>query len=260
MSRYYILQTEKMIFFFICFMLATEKKFAMTGNLYYLNFFLWNLIQLVLETGGCSILVATEGSHRLEFYHLVRLRWDICQSIGFQSSLEQEVCDQADSRAGLPSVHSRLQLEFMLELGRAEGWFGPMKGVYLGGKILSDRLELVWSDGSPTDFLLWGEEGRRRKPGCVALFADLVFQHTRQAKHWEIHCNSLHLIISLNTWHWWYDQTFPSISCSSCDLRVKHSYQVKRVLPSNQTETGQSRDFVICKFNIHSGSGTGEPN
>ena len=37
-----------------------------------------------------------------------------------------------DRRAGLPSIHSRHQLEFLLKLGRAQGWFGPMKGVYLG--------------------------------------------------------------------------------------------------------------------------------
>ena len=102
----------------------------------------------------------------------------------------------------------------MLELGRAQGWFGPMKGVYLGvrrrrwshqarpltaslsgGKILAGtKLGLVWSDGSPSDFHLWPEEEEkveereeeRRSPGCVALFADLVFQHTRQAEHWEI--------------------------------------------------------------------------
>ena len=64
-----------------------------------------------------------------------------------------------------------------------------------GGKILPGKPGLAWSDGSPTDFLLWPEEEQeeqgeeRRKPGlagCVALFADLVFQHTRQAEHGEI--------------------------------------------------------------------------
>ena len=56
--------------------------------------------------------------------------------------------------------------------------------------MLSDKLGLAWSDGSPTDFSLWAEreveERRGTQPGCVALFADLVFQHTRQAEHWEI--------------------------------------------------------------------------
>ena len=65
-----------------------------------------------------------------------------------------------------------------------------------GGKLVSDKLELVWSDGSPADFLLWGEEEEDRRrpgtPGCLALFAELVFQHTRQA-------TNLPGVISLNT-------------------------------------------------------------
>ena len=55
------------------------------------------------------------------------------------------------------------------------------------------------------------------------------------------------------------DIRYFQVSHSSCDLRVKHS-QVRRVLRNNQTGAGLNGDFVICKFNIHSGSGSGEPN
>ena len=48
---------------------------------------------------------------------------------------------------------------------------------------------LVWTDGTPTDFALWREEGRLdwRSAGldnCLAVFSDRVFQHTRL--HFEI--------------------------------------------------------------------------
>ena len=70
---------------------------------------------------------------------------------------------------------------------------GPQLSTFIsGGKILSDSLELVWTDGSPTDFQVWGKEERRS--GCVALFSHLVLQHTRQAatgKYFDSHSLAL---------------------------------------------------------------------
>ena len=39
--------------------------------------------------------------------------------------------------------------------------------------------ELIWSDGSPTDYLLWSEEARTEK-GCIAVFSNLLFRQTRK--------------------------------------------------------------------------------
>ena len=112
--------------------------------------------------------------------------------------MKQSWCARREQRSHLPSVHSEKELEFMVGLGKAAGWFGPKKGVYLGwphtlyssvsvcvpgGKIL-DNAELVWTDGTPTDFTLWSSEERRES--CLAVFADLVFQPTRQAQNQEI--------------------------------------------------------------------------
>ena len=38
---------------------------------------------------------------------------------------------------------------------------------------------IVWADGTPTDFTLWGDTKGGQKGGCLAVFADLVFQLTR---------------------------------------------------------------------------------
>ena len=70
---------------------------------------------------------------------------------------------KGDSRAGLPSVHSRQQLEFMLELGRAQGWFGPMKGVYLGLRL---ELEVETGSRAPQCFSFRRENAvRQARPG-----------------------------------------------------------------------------------------------
>lgn len=93
----------------------------------------------------------------------------------------------------MPSVHSLAEINFIVELGKSQGWFGNKKGVYLGGTIIEVLIlisqrslikfemegELIWSDGSPTDYLLWSEEARTEK-GCIAVFSNLLFRQTRK--------------------------------------------------------------------------------
>ena len=83
----------------------------------------------------------------------------------------------AEAGSQLPSVHSLAEINFIVEIGKARGWFGNKKGVYLGGTIIEG--ELIWSDGSPTDYSLWSEE-RRTEKGCIAVFSNLLFQQTRK--------------------------------------------------------------------------------
>ena len=77
----------------------------------------------------------------------------------------------------MPSVHSLAEINFIVELGKSRGWFGPKKGVYLGGTIIQEKL--IWSDGSPSDYSLWSEEDKS-KAGCIAVFSNLLFQQTRK--------------------------------------------------------------------------------
>ena len=44
----------------------------------------------------------------------------------------QEQCREAQAGSQLPSVHSLAETNFIVELGKSQGWFGPKKGVYLG--------------------------------------------------------------------------------------------------------------------------------
>ena len=48
------------------------------------------------------------------------------------SPLPQEQCREAQAGSQLPSVHSLAETNFIVELGKSQGWFGPKKGVYLG--------------------------------------------------------------------------------------------------------------------------------
>ena len=49
----------------------------------------------------------------------------------------------------------------------------------LPGGNMSAGNRIVWADGTPTDFTLWGDTKGGEKGGCLAVFADLVFQLTR---------------------------------------------------------------------------------
>ena len=42
----------------------------------------------------------------------------------------------AEAGSQLPSVHSLAEINFIVELGKSQGWFGNKKGVYLGGTII----------------------------------------------------------------------------------------------------------------------------
>ena len=89
----------------------------------------------------------------------------------------QDLCREEDSLSHLPAVHSMAELNFLVELGKREGWFGPKKGVYLGGTLVEGKV--IWTDGSPTDFTFWREgftPSSRR--GCVAVFLSLTFEQT----------------------------------------------------------------------------------
>ena len=46
--------------------------------------------------------------------------------------LIQDNCRLSQTGAQLPSVHSLAEINFIVELGKRNGWFGPKKGVYLG--------------------------------------------------------------------------------------------------------------------------------
>ena len=96
-----------------------------------------------------------------------------------------------DRRAGLPSIHSRHQLEFLLKLGRAQGWFGPMKGVYLGvrgswtwrhpGSRLSTYIfqearyrQTGWSSSGLTALPQTSRSGGRRRGGLAVWRSSLI--------------------------------------------------------------------------------------
>jgi len=86
----------------------------------------------------------------------------------------QDSCRLAQSGSQLPSVHSLAEVDFIVDLGKKHGWFGPKKGVYLGGTIIEGKL--IWTDGSPTDYTLWNQQAT--SGGCIAVFANLLFQQT----------------------------------------------------------------------------------
>ena len=89
----------------------------------------------------------------------------------------QDLCRQEDSLSHLPTVHSMAELNFLVELGKKEGWFGPKKGVYLGGTIVEGKV--IWTDGTPTDFTFWREGFiPSHSRGCVAVFLSLTFEQT----------------------------------------------------------------------------------
>ena len=110
--------------------------------------------------------------------------------------MNQDNCRLSQTGAQLPSVHSLAEINFIVELGKRNGWFGPKKGVYLGcfvfsienqsfaslegGTIIEGKL--IWTDGSPTDYTLWSDhesQNRIKAGGCIAVFANLLFQQTR---------------------------------------------------------------------------------
>jgi len=126
----------------------------------------------------------------------------------------QDNCRLSQTSAQLPSVHSLAEINFIVELGKRNGWFGPKKGVYLGGTIIEGKL--IWTDGSPTDYTLWSDhesQNRIKAGGCIAVFANLLFQQTS--------CNFDEKNLQLN----W--------------IRAKH-----------QNYSNSDQDFYICKFHL----------
>ena len=94
--------------------------------------------------------------------------------LGFTEA--QQLCMTEQTDSGLPSVHSLSELEYLIELGTRGGWFGPQKGIYLGGRLVDG--ELIWSDGSQTDFTIWKEGRGPKSHGCVAVFLMRTFELT----------------------------------------------------------------------------------
>ena len=82
--------SKRMILVFICFIFATENKFALTGKGCGGEYFLQltpDGVKPARRNGECLTLVATEAFHPREFCHSVKPRWGGCESIGFQSRL-----------------------------------------------------------------------------------------------------------------------------------------------------------------------------
>ena len=156
-------------------------------------------LQPVRRSGQSSTLVATEAFRRIEFYHSVKLRWSICE---YWISMKAELHSHGVAGRLFPRCTvSRRSTSWW-------SWAGPRVGsvrgrefisVWLaleercvrsgvsGGKILGDK-SLVWSDGTPTDFIPPSSALNlsRDTPGCLAVFADLVFHHTRnQTLKWK---------------------------------------------------------------------------
>ena len=89
----------------------------------------------------------------------------------------EQLCMEEEKGSHLPSIHSLAELSFMVEMGRREGWFGEGRGVYLGGNLLEG--EVVWTDGSKTDFTFWERDNLPSfSSGCLAVFSSLVWRET----------------------------------------------------------------------------------
>ena len=77
----------------------------------------------------------------------------------------------------MPSIHSKGELDFILQLGEREGWFGPQRGVFLGGTLTWGKVS--WVDGTDTDFTWWEEEAPfLNNISCLAIFSDLYWKET----------------------------------------------------------------------------------
>ena len=89
----------------------------------------------------------------------------------------EELCLEQEEGSHLPSIHSMAELSFLVEMGRRKGWFGKGRGVYLGGNLVEG--EVVWTDGSKTDFTFWGKGNLPTfSNGCLAVFSSLVWKET----------------------------------------------------------------------------------
>ena len=89
----------------------------------------------------------------------------------------QDLCREENSASHLPAVHSMAELNFLVEMGKRDGWFGPKRGVYLGGTLVEGKV--IWTDGSPTDFTFWREGlTPTSHRGCIAVFLALYFEQT----------------------------------------------------------------------------------
>ena len=102
---------------------------------------------------------------------------------GFQTdfilsfSEAHDLCREEQRASHLPVVHSMAELNFLVELGKRNGWFGPKRGVYLGGTLVEGKV--IWTDGSPTDFTFWRAGFTPSySRGCVAVFLSLSFEQT----------------------------------------------------------------------------------
>ena len=200
-----------MIILFLCFMLATENRFALTGiyaefatrNIFFMKSPSacpgdWQMFNSSCYRGFSSFRILSFSE--AEVRYLSEYRISINSGAGAVCEGRQQGGAPLSPQSPAAGVHAGAgQSSGMVwpnegslswsEAG-AGGGAGRLNVSLSGGRMLSDKLGLAWSDGSPTDFSLWAEaeveERRGTQPGCVALFADLVFQHTRQAEHWEI--------------------------------------------------------------------------
>ena len=85
------------------------------------------------------------------------------------------MCRKEEVDSHLPSVHSLAEMIFLVELGQRVGWFGFKKGVYLGGRMVGGNV--IWIDGSPTDFTLWRDEFHHfAQVQCLAIFSTFHWQ------------------------------------------------------------------------------------
>ena len=89
----------------------------------------------------------------------------------------QDLCRQENTASELPAVHSMAELNFLVEMGKKDGWFGPKRGVYLGGTLVEGKV--IWTDGSPTDFTFWRDGFTPTfYRGCIAIFLAMYFEQT----------------------------------------------------------------------------------
>ena len=88
----------------------------------------------------------------------------------------ERLCTLKDPRAGLPSIHSLAELEFLYSLGAGPPhlWFGPEQGVYMGGLMAQGRL--VWQDGTKEDFSHWQHPTGKQQTSCIAFFSSLYWK------------------------------------------------------------------------------------
>ena len=138
---------------------------------------------------------------------------------------------------------------------------------FLGGTIIDGQL--IWTDGTPTDYSLWSGELRARDPSknCVAIFRHLVFQETRYRLHafrkLKSKCNAFKTLLT----NWVPVTTSLSESrnrnvmikfCFRCNVARKSVHQNWINMRTLNDSYSENQDFYVCKQSSVSTSGASQ--